>query len=113
MMKYLKLDEWKEGEITEYGFKVERGILTGNSGAWPIKSIRSIQCKEAPKSLLWDAIGWSSAHAGTTIIDGQEIEIMRLESSVLEGSDAKVFRWQMCSQVVGLVQQFMKQEGAH
>ena len=112
-MKYLKQSEWKEGEFTEYGFKVESGILTGNSGAWPIKSIRSIQCKEAPKSGLWETLGWSSTYCVSAIIDGQEIEIMRLESSVLEGSEAKLLRWQMCSQVVSLVQQFMKQDGAH
>lgn len=85
----------------------------GNGGAWPIKSIRSIQYKEAPTSGLLEAIGWSSAYCVVVIIDGQEIEILRLESSVLDGSEAKLLRWQMCRQVVNLVQQFMKKDGAN
>jgi hypothetical protein len=110
MMKYLKLDEWKEGEITEYGFKVERGILTGGSGAWPIKNISSIRAKEAPKSGFWETIGWNSARTVTIMIDGQEIEILRVENSVLDSAETHHLKFQVCSQVVHLVTEFMQKE---
>lgn len=110
MMKYLKLSEWKEGEITEYGFKVERGILTGGGGAWPIKNIRSIQSKEAPKSGFWEAIGWNSARTVTIMIDGQEIEILRVETSFFDNAETNHRKWQVCCQVVELVTQFMQKE---
>lgn len=109
-MEYLKLTDWKEGEITECGFKVECGILSGNRGAWPIKSIRSIQHKEAPTSGFWEAIGWSSASTVTIMIDGQEIEILRIEKSILDDAETNHRKWQVCSQVVYLVTEFMQKE---
>jgi len=109
-MKYLKLDEWKEGEITEYGFKVENGVLIGNGGAWSVKSIQSIRAKVASTSGFWEAIGWNYARIVTIMIDGQEIEILRVEGSILDSSEDRQLKWQACSQIVHLVTEFMQKE---
>ena len=108
MEENLNISVWEEGEVTAYGFKVEEGVLSGNGGAWPIKNIGSIQCKEAEKSGFWESIGWGSAICVSVLIEGKEFIILRIEHGLFEGIDVWFEKWQKCNEVVDLVKHFMK-----
>ena len=110
MQEHLNKQRWKEGETTAYGFSVQDGLLTGGSSAWPIKKITAVHYNEATSSGLLGSLGWGKAMCVSIMMDGNEVEILRVESSPLDGEDARHLKWQMCNQVVNLIKSFLKEK---
>jgi hypothetical protein len=108
MDEHLNKQRWKEGETTAYGFSVQDGLLTGGSGAWPIKRITAVQYHETAGSGMLGSLGWGKAMCVSIAMDGKEIEILKVESSPLDGEDLRHLKWQMCNQVVNLIKFFLK-----
>lgn len=110
MNDHLSKKAWKEGEMTAYGFSVQEGLLSGGNGAWPIKKITAVQYNEASGSGILGSLGWGTAMCVSIVMDGKTIEILKVESSPLDGEDARHLKWQMCNQVVNLIESFLRKK---